>query len=80
MAACCRTLFTDNTQDALLVCGQLGAGEAFAQLLWQWLTIMTVGRLQLLVNYGIVEDDNPYDKLQLTATIPHSDPLFQVPV
>jgi hypothetical protein len=31
------------------------------------------------VNYGIVEDDNPYDKLQLTATIPHSDPLFQVP-
>lgn len=34
--------------------------------------------LQLLVNYGIVEDDNPYDKLQLTATIPHSDPLFQV--
>ena len=35
--------------------------------------------LQLLVNYGIVEDDNPYDKLQLTATIPHSDPLFQVP-
>lgn len=33
---------------------------------------------QLLVNYGIVEDNNPHDKLQLTATIPNSDPLFQV--
>lgn len=32
---------------------------------------------QLLVNYGVVEDNNPYDKLQLTATIPNSDPLFQ---
>lgn len=36
--------------------------------------------MQLLVNYGIVEEDNPNDKLQLTATIPHSDPLFQVTV
>lgn len=32
---------------------------------------------QLLVNYGVVEDNNPYDKLMMTATIPNSDPLFK---
>lgn len=32
---------------------------------------------QLLVNYGVVEDNNPYDKLTVTATIPNSDPLFK---
>lgn len=26
---------------------------------------------------GIVAEENPYDKLQLTATIGSSDPLFQ---
>lgn len=26
---------------------------------------------------GVVAEENPYDKLQLTATIPSSDPLFQ---
>ena len=26
---------------------------------------------------GLVAEENPYDKLQLTATIPSSDPLFQ---
>lgn len=33
---------------------------------------------KLLVNYGIVEDDNPHDRLTMTATIPNSDPLFKV--
>jgi len=32
---------------------------------------------RLLVNYGVVEDNNPYDKLMMTATIPNSDPLFK---
>ena len=31
----------------------------------------------LLLNYGIVDEDNPYDKLSMTVTIPHQDPLFQ---
>jgi hypothetical protein len=26
---------------------------------------------------GIVDESNPYDKLQLTATLPSSDPLFR---
>ena len=26
---------------------------------------------------GVVVEDNPFDRLQLTATIPNSDPLFQ---
>ena len=34
--------------------------------------------VQLLVNYGVVEENNPYDKLQLTATIPNTDPNFKV--
>ncbi|KAK9830198.1 hypothetical protein WJX72_010243 [[Myrmecia] bisecta] len=33
---------------------------------------------RLLLNYGIVDDANPYDKLQLTATIPKTDRLFQL--
>lgn len=36
-----------------------------------------VGGVQLLVNYGIVEENNPHDKLIITATIPNSDPLFK---
>lgn len=31
----------------------------------------------MLVNYGIVEEGNPHDKLIITATIPNSDPLFK---
>ncbi|KAK9834599.1 hypothetical protein WJX74_005523 [Apatococcus lobatus] len=31
----------------------------------------------LLLNYGIVDENNPYDKLSMTVTIPHQDPLFQ---
>lgn len=31
----------------------------------------------LPVPAGVVAEENPYDKLQLTATIPSSDPLFQ---
>lgn len=33
---------------------------------------------RLLINYGIVNEHNPHDKLPITATIPNSDPLYQV--
>lgn len=31
---------------------------------------------RLLINYGIVDEHNPYDKLQLTITMSNMDPLF----
>lgn len=31
---------------------------------------------RLLLNYGIVDEQNPNDKMTITATIPNSDPLF----
>jgi hypothetical protein len=31
---------------------------------------------RLLINYGLVDDDNPYDTLAVTAVIPQSDPLL----
>ena len=31
---------------------------------------------RLLLNYGIVDEQNPNDKMTVTATIPSSDPLF----
>lgn len=33
---------------------------------------------RLLLNYGIVDESNPYDKLQLTVTLPSEDPLYKV--
>jgi hypothetical protein len=33
---------------------------------------------RLLLNYGIVDESNPYDKLQLTVTLPANDPLYKV--
>ena len=33
--------------------------------------------LKLLLNYGIVDENNPYDKLTVTATVPTAGPLFQ---
>lgn len=32
---------------------------------------------RLLVNYGIVDENNPYDKLQMTVSVPNNDPLYQ---
>jgi len=32
---------------------------------------------RLLINYGIVDESNPYDKLSVTATIPNTDALYQ---
>ncbi|KAG2424087.1 hypothetical protein HXX76_014763 [Chlamydomonas incerta] len=32
---------------------------------------------RLLLNYGIVDEHNPFDKLQFTFTLPSSDPLYQ---
>lgn len=34
--------------------------------------------LKLLLNYGIVDENNPYDKLTVTATVPTAGPLFQI--
>lgn len=31
---------------------------------------------RLLLNYGIVDEQNPNDKMTITATIPNNDPLF----
>ena len=32
---------------------------------------------RLLINYGIVDENNPYDFLQITTCLMKSDPLFQ---
>lgn len=32
---------------------------------------------RLLLNYGIVDENNPYDKLQMTVSVPTNDPLYQ---
>lgn len=32
---------------------------------------------RLLINYGIVDETNPYDRLQMTVTLSNDDPLFQ---
>ena len=31
---------------------------------------------RLVLNYGIVDEQNPNDKMTITATIPNNDPLF----
>jgi histone-lysine N-methyltransferase SETD3 len=33
---------------------------------------------RLLLNYGIVDESNPYDKLALVVTLPANDPLYKV--
>lgn len=33
---------------------------------------------RLLINYGIVDEDNPYDRLSLTVTLPLADPLYSL--
>lgn len=33
---------------------------------------------RLLINYGVVDDNNPYDKLPLGVTIPSDDPLYRL--
>ena len=81
MVARCQTSltsFTVNFMGNLLVCMCSNGPSELCTVTVAVLICVTMWRVQLLVNYGIVEDDNPYDKLQLTATIPHSDPLFQV--
>lgn len=35
-------------------------------------------RRRLLLNYGLVDENNPYDKLQLTAILASTDHLFQL--
>jgi hypothetical protein len=32
---------------------------------------------RLILNYGIVDEGNPYDKLSILATLPNAGPLFQ---
>ncbi|PSC74659.1 3-oxoacyl-[acyl-carrier] synthase chloroplastic isoform B [Micractinium conductrix] len=33
---------------------------------------------RLLINYGLVDENNPYDKLPLSITIPSEDPLYRM--
>ena len=33
---------------------------------------------KLLINYGVVDANNPYDKMAITITIPNDDPLFRL--
>jgi histone-lysine N-methyltransferase SETD3 len=33
---------------------------------------------RLLLNYGIVDESNPYDKLPINVTLPANDPLYKV--
>lgn len=33
---------------------------------------------KLLINYGVVDSNNPYDKMPVTITIPSDDPLFRM--
>ena len=33
---------------------------------------------KLLINYGVVDSNNPYDKMSVTVTIPSNDPLFRM--
>lgn len=33
---------------------------------------------RLLLNYGIVDETNPYDRLALTITLPIADPLYSM--
>ena len=33
---------------------------------------------RLLINYGIVDENNPYDKVSVVATVPTGSPLFQL--
>lgn len=33
---------------------------------------------RLLINYGVVDPDNPHDKLAITITIPSTDPLYRL--
>ena len=35
-------------------------------------------RLQAFLNYGIVDEENPHDKMVIQVTIPQADPLFQL--
>ncbi len=32
---------------------------------------------RLLINYGICDENNPYDKLPVTVTLDNGDPLFK---
>ena len=56
---------------------QLSADRAYApgELLTTWCGPQPNSRL--LLNYGLVDENNPYDKLQVTITLPNSDPLFK---
>ncbi|GIL80626.1 hypothetical protein Vretimale_9217 [Volvox reticuliferus] len=60
----------DNRAVRLVVSGPVEAGRPVAA----WCGPQPNNRL--LLNYGIVDEHNPFDKLQFTFTLPTSDPLF----
>ncbi|GIL63283.1 hypothetical protein Vafri_17382 [Volvox africanus] len=60
----------ENRAVRLVVSGPVEAGRPVAA----WCGPQPNNRL--LLNYGIVDEHNPFDKLQFTFTLPTSDPLF----
>ncbi|GLC60161.1 hypothetical protein PLESTB_001580500 [Pleodorina starrii] len=60
----------ENRAVRLVVSGPVEAGRPVAA----WCGPQPNSRL--LLNYGIVDEHNPFDKLQYTFTLPTSDPLF----
>ncbi|GFR44785.1 hypothetical protein Agub_g6117, partial [Astrephomene gubernaculifera] len=54
----------------LVVSGAVAAGQPVAA----WCGPQPNSRL--LLNYGIVDEHNPFDRLQITVTLPTSDPLY----
>ncbi|KAF8059135.1 setd3 [Scenedesmus sp. PABB004] len=71
----CKAVFKHNPERQaveLVVDRDYKQGEA----LYAWCGPQPNSRL--LLNYGIVDEANPYDKLQLTVTLPSSDPLYKV--
>ncbi|GMH40672.1 hypothetical protein BSKO_08576 [Bryopsis sp. KO-2023] len=64
--------YNPNTKSVDLVADrEYKAGE----LISAWCGPQTNKRL--LINYGIVDENNPYDWLQIKIRVPNSDPLFQ---
>ncbi|KAK9785591.1 hypothetical protein WJX73_004453 [Symbiochloris irregularis] len=57
---------------------QLAADQAYSECapVRVWCGPQPNGRL--LINYGIVDEDNPYDRLSLTVTLPLADPLYSL--
>lgn len=71
----CKALLTHNDEAGevqLVVDREYKAGER----VYAWCGPQPNSRL--MVNYGIVDEGNPYDKLSIVATMINTGPLFQL--